>query len=250
MKPQIKITPFEWDTIETYLDTQNISEADLPVDENLSNIPDLNAKIRHILQVRSEIADAIKQSKIKEFHQHITDSEHKLEKKIAFPRKKTILPLILSIAAILILLFGIFWMMDLQEEPAQLFAKNFKPDIGLPLKMSTSNANGFYEGMLEYKQENYAEAISIWEKLLAYDPQNDTLNYFLGVAYLALGKADKSLEYLHDPQLFLNGMFSEDAAYYAALAEIKKGDFQKAIKYLKNKPSSRNKKLLDQLHGR
>ena len=250
MKPHIKITPFEWDTIETYLDTQKISEADLPVDENLSNIPELNAKIRHILQVRSEIADAIKQSKIKEFHQQITDNERESEKKIGFTRKKTVLPLFLSIAAILILLFGIFWMMDRKEEPAQLFAKNFKPDIGLPLKMSASTSNGFYEGMLEYKQENYAEAIEVWEKLLAYDPQNDTLNYFLGVANLALGKEDKSLEYLHDPLLFLNGMFSEDAAYYAALAEIKKGDFEKAKKHLNNNPSSRNKKLLDQLDDR
>lgn len=250
MKPHIKITPFEWDTIETYLDTQKISEADLPVDENLSNIPELNAKIRHILQVRSEIEDAIKQSKIKEFHQQITDNERESEKKIGFSRKKNILPLFLSIAAILILLFGIFWMMDRKEEPAQLFAKNFKPDIGLPLKMSTSTSNGFYEGMLEYKQENYAEAIEVWEKLLVFDPQNDTLNYFLGVANLALGKEDKSLEYLHDPQLFLNGMFSEDASYYAALAEIKKGDFENAKKHLNNKPSSRNKKLLDQLDGR
>lgn len=246
MKPQIHILPEEWHFIETYLDQKNVQSNPFYID-NLKQIPDVEQKIKHVENIREEIEDCIRRSKIKEFHKHISDEEVKPDfKKEPIKRTKS-KAIWYSTAAILLVLFGIFWMMNDKPTSENLFATNFKPDIGLPLKMGTANSYEFDEGMLDYKQENYREAIVKWQSLLVENPNNDTLNYFLGVANLALGNADKSLEYLQNQERFKNGMFKEDAAYYAALAKIKDGKFEEAKVFLKNNPSTKNTSLLKEL---
>ena len=248
MKPQIEITPLEWDTIETYLDHNDVSEKDPLLNEKLAQIPDVNNKIEQVKIIREEIENSIRQSKIKEFHEHVSVDEKDSRIKNIANQKKQSKTIWYAIAAALIVLFGVFWMMDNTTPSEKIFAKNFKPDIGLPLKMGSTNSYSFYEGMVNYKQENYKEAIIKWDVLLKVNPENDTLNYFMGVANLALGNADKSLEYLQNQEHFKEGVFREDAAYYAALAKIKEGEFEEAKVFLKNNPSDRNIKLLKVLN--
>jgi len=247
MKPPIEITPLEWETIETYLDQITVSEKETMFSDEMVSIPNIEQKIEHVKKVRDEIEDSIRQSKIKEFHEHISvDKKDLYVKENAV--KKTKPPAIwYSIAAVLVVLFGIFWMMQNTNSPEKIFAKNFKPDIGLPLKMGATNNLEFYQGMLDYKQGNYKNAIDQWQVLWKDNPENDTLIYFLGVANLAQGNAEKALEYLKKQGRFQHSIFMEDAAYYAALAHIKKGEFVKAKMLLKKNPSDRNTNLLKEL---
>ena len=243
MKSEIEISPYEWETIESYLDQILVLKEESFLSEKMNQIPNINEKIAYVKQVREEIEDSIRHSKIKEFHNHISDEK---DSEIKIPARKRIKSSAIwySAAAMLLVLFGIFWMMDKGNSSEKIFAENFKPDIGLPLKMGAENSYGFYEGMVDYKQENYKEAILKWNVLLKKNPENDTLNYFLGVAHLALGEADSSLEYLQNQELFRDGMFKEDAAYYAALAKIKKGKLEEAKVLLTKNVSERNEKLL------
>ena len=241
------ITPEEWDLIETWMDQKGApGEAPL-LKEKLLQIKNVLQKIEHVKKIREEIEDSIRQSKIKEFHKSISIDEKNSGIKNTVNKKIHSKAVWLTIAAALAILFGISWMMDKNNKSDKLFAENFKPDIGLPLKMSNASAYEFYEGMLDYKQENYNEAIAKWQVLLEAKPENDTLNYFLGVANLTLGNAAKSLEYLQDHKRFQQGIFKADAAWYAALANIKEGKFEKAKVFLNNNPSARNKKLLKEL---
>lgn len=250
MKPQINITQEEWDIIENWLEQNKNLVRTVFWKEKLVRIPNLEKKIEYVNTVREEIEDSILQSKIKEFHKHISaDNEPSGIKSIA-NRKIKSNSVWFTAAAVLVLLVGIYWMMDKSNPSEKIFAENFKPDIGLPLKMSTANANGFYEGMLEYKQGNYKEAIEKWEVLLKVNPESDTLNYFLGVANLALGNETKSLEYLENQECFRQSIFKEDAAYYTALAKIKEGKFEEAKVFLQKNPSARNTKLLNELNER
>ena len=243
------ITPEEWDRIETWLEQKDIPGEALLLKEKLLQIPNILQKIEHIKKVREEIEDSIRQSKIKEFHQYASvDEKNSGIKNIS--NKKIKLNLFwpaIAIAAVMILFIGIVRMIDHRSTPEKIFAKNFKPDIGLPLKMSKTSDLGFYEGMLDYKQENYTEAIAKWEVLLQANPGNDTLNYFLGVTNLALGNATKSMEYLDNQERFQQGIFKEDAAWYAVLAKIKVAKYEEAKILLENNPSVRNKKLLKEL---
>ena len=248
MNAPINLSPQECDLIETWLD-QNGAQGQAPLlNEKLNQIPDVARKIEHVKKVREEIEDSIRKSKISEFHKHVLpDKKDSGIKTIANKLIKSN-AVRYGIAAILVVFFGIFWMMKSNSTSEKIFAENFKPDIGLPLKMNTQNAQGFYEGMLDYKQENYKEAIEKWQVLLKTKPENDTLNYFLGVAHLALGNAAKSLEYLESQERFRQGIFKEDAAWYAALAKIKEGKLEEGRQYLKNNPSDRTTKLINQLN--
>ena len=249
MNSPYNITPEEWDIIETWLDQKDLPGESPLLSNKITQTPNILQKIEHVKRVREEIEDSIRQSKIKEFHQYVSrDDNDSGIKSIANKKiKSNIFWYSIAIAAVMILFIGIIRNLDHSNTQEEIFAKNFKPDIGLPLKMSKSSEFRFFEGMLDYKQENYKEAIVKWQDLLKTKPENDTLNYFLGVTNLALGDATKSLEYLQNQERFQQGIFKEDAAWYAALAKIKAGKFEEAKVFLKSNPSARNKKLLKEL---
>lgn len=242
------ISPEEWDLIENWLDQNDVPANTQMLSDKLTQIPNISQKIEHVEKVREEIKDSIRRSKIKEFHKHISADQESSDIKSIAPIKSNSNRIWYVAAAVLVVFIGIYWMMGTSNTSEKIFAKNFKPDNGLPLRMNTTDASGFYEGMLDYKQENYSDAIAKWEALLKVKPENDTLNYFLGVTNLALGNGSKSLEYLQNQERFQQGIFKEDAAWYASLASIKEGKPEEAKTFLKNNSSIRNKKLLKELH--
>lgn len=244
MKPQIEITPLEWETIETYLEQKSVSEKETMWNEKLTQIPNVEEKIEHVKKVNEEIEDSIRQSKIKGFHEHVAVDEK--DSDIKNPRNKKIRlnPMWYAAAAVLVVIFGILWMMQSINSPEKIFATHFEADPGLRTVMGAENDYDFYEGMVAYKRKEYKEAINWWQKLLPEKENNDTLNYFLGIAFLAQGNAEKSLEYLEPAKKFNEGIFKEDAAYYTALAKIKLGQIEAAKQLLKEYPSEKNSKLL------
>lgn len=239
----------EWNLIETWLDQTIVPGNETLPNEKLTQIPDFAQKAAYIKKVREEIENSIRQSKIKEFHNNIPANKNNSGSVKSTNKKIKLNDVWYAIAAVLVVLFVIFRLLDNSNPSEKIFANYFKPDVGLPLKMSNNNANGFYEGMLNYKQEKYEEAIAKWEVLLKSHPESDTLNYFLGVANLALGNSDKSLEYLQNQERFQQGIFQKDAVWYAALAEVKEGKLEEAKTLLINNPSDRNQKLLKELES-
>jgi hypothetical protein len=261
------ITSEEWNDIETWLD-HNGAQGQAPLlNEKLTQIPNFARKIECVKKTREEIEDSIRQSRIKAFHHDIPVSpvspdgpdspdsylNVSVVEKVSGIKNianKKIKPYTFwyAGAAVLAALLGIFWMMKISSTSEKIFATYFKPDIGLPLIMGTTNAYDFYEGMLDYKQENYMMAIEKWQILLEAKPENDTLNYFLGVANLAMGNAAKSSEFLENQERFRQGIFKEDASWYAALAKIKEGKLDEARVFLQKYPSKRNTALLNELY--
>ena len=138
-------------------------------------------------------------------------------------------------------------MLNSGSENEKLFAKHFSPDPGLPTTMSTSLNYEFFDAMVNYKREEYDIAITKWERLLQDQSKNDTLNYFLGVSYLAKGDTQLADEFLQKIADHPESIFSRDAVHYRALALLKKGETEKAIQLLESNPSERNSDLLRDL---
>jgi tetratricopeptide (TPR) repeat protein len=113
--------------------------------------------------------------------------------------------------------------------------------------MSTSADYDFYDAMVNYKREEYSVAIQKWEILLSEKPHNDTLNYFLGVSYLAQGNAEKASLLLSEATEDNASIFIDDAYYYSALAEIKRGNNESAIELLGKSKSQKSLSLLNEL---
>ncbi|HTO14362.1 MAG TPA: tetratricopeptide repeat protein [Edaphocola sp.] len=233
----------EWDLITNYLQLKDEKEQAKIWNEDLAQIPNIDEKVIYILNVSEQIEDSIRLYKIKEFNKQIP-AEKEIPK-VRISKKKGFIWY--TSAAMIALLIGSIWFINNLNSPERIFNRNFVPDIGLPLKMSAKNNYQFDEGMLDYKQGQYKAAITKWETAFKETPNNDTLNYFLGVANLAIGNSKTSLEYLEKQDHFENSAFTEDAVYYSALAKIKEGKVEEAKILLKNNPSKRSNQLLKEL---
>lgn len=131
-----------------------------------------------------------------------------------------------------------------KDASEQLFAAHFKPDPGLPTTMSAADNYDFFEAMVSYKQGDYTMAIDKWTSLLKEKPQNDTLNYFVGVAHLANGDEKDAITFLQATQGATDSMFSDEINHYLGLAHLKNGDVEKALVELKKSKQQKSKELI------
>ena len=153
----------------------------------------------------------------------------------------------LAIAAVIILALGLFWFYS-SPSNERLYAKYFTPDPGLPTTMSSSNNFMFYDAMVNYKQGDYSTAISKWRKLEQKTPNNDTLNYFLGVAHLANKNVEKAVAYLDRTTSNSESVFLQDAYYYLGLAHLKSGEIEKAREEFEKSNSEKSQEILKSIN--
>ncbi|MDF9795461.1 tetratricopeptide (TPR) repeat protein [Catalinimonas alkaloidigena] len=114
-----------------------------------------------------------------------------------------------------------WWFFSVQpSQPATLYASYFAPATGLPTTLGYSNSTDFAEGMVSYKLGEYAEARSYWQPLLKAAPSNDTLNYYVGISFLAEEAPAQALGYLEKVAQTESSVFSNDAHWYQALAYL------------------------------
>lgn len=149
-----------------------------------------------------------------------------------------------SIAASIAVLLGVLWVLNADTTTNKLYAKHFTPDPGLPTTMSTTNNYDFYEAMVDYKSNKYSTAISKWELILKDKPNNDTLNYFLGVANLAEGKETVALQYLEQAAKNSNSFLRQDIHYYLGLALLKEGNIDAAKENFKKSDNEASNEIL------
>lgn len=150
--------------------------------------------------------------------------------------------------AVLLVTLGGTWFFNSKTSNEALFEEFFTPDPGLPTVMGNNDNYDFYEAMVDYKQGNYDLAISKWEKQLMRKPENDTLNYFLGSAYLAQEKPKKALDYFVKNSKIRNSVFEEDRLYYQALTQLKLKNIEEAKTLLSLSKKANSKKLLLELN--
>ena len=89
--------------------------------------------------------------------------------------------------------------------------------------------------VVSYKLEEYAEARSYWQPLLQAEPDNDTLNYYVGISFLAEEAPAQAISYLEKVAQTESSVFSNDAHWYQALA------------YLLNEQEEEAKAILNEL---
>jgi len=250
LKKNPDISQEEFESIENYLNNNLSLDEKIAFEKLIQKAPSLANKIEEVKQLLLGIESAVLKNNLDNFHEEL-HPVRKIQSETfdasESPKKSKNMAIFYSIAAAIIIIFGIFWFMKDAKSPEKLFAKYFTPDPGLPTVMSTTSDYSFYEGMVDYKRKEYNVAIEKWKKLIPEKQNNDTLDYFLGVAYLAEGDAETSLEYLEPVQKFSNGIFKEDAYYYAALAKLKTGELEEAKKLLEENPSEKNTSLLRRL---
>lgn len=195
----------------------------------LESNPDMEARISEIRLLRLGIREAGLRAEIAQIHHKQFGAVNKAGKsRFSFSFGWNI-----GIAATLLLLIGlgIFFTIH-QQSKNNLYALYFKPDPGLMTTMGAESQYEFQRAMVDYKEGKYREAIVAWEKQMDTKSRNDTLSYFTGVAYLALGDQLKAQSYLKPITGDPDGNFYKEANWYLGLSLIKSRKFKEAIPFI------------------
>lgn len=178
------------------------------------------------------------------FHQDIEIKKSKKDnyKRIEFVR----LSKIAASMAIIIAIGSIWFFSNLPNE--KLYSKYFRPDPGLPSLMGSTNMPDFYKAMESYKQGDYQKAIAEWQVLNKAKPENDTVNYFLGLAHMANKTVAEAIPHLERvvqseaPFPLINR-----AHLYLGLAYLKEGNTELAKKQLLASNTETSKRILAEM---
>lgn len=146
--------------------------------------------------------------------------------------KKGNQPLFLAMAASIAVLIGFsLWYFGQTNGASDLYAQYSYTDPGLPVPMSATDSYDFYDAMVDYKTENYSQAIKKWEMLLESEPQNDTLNYYLGAAYFNLESFDEAVPFLKETAEKEGSFFKFKAEYLIFLSNLKRGKTEVVLNF-------------------
>jgi tetratricopeptide (TPR) repeat protein len=182
--------------------------------------------------------------KLQDFHTDLSSSakKHQVLGKTAVLKKWLIAASVIVIASFVSLYF-----LTGNTKGKQLFVDFYRPDPGLLSAMSTTENYLFDRAMVDYKTGDYLEAIEIWKDLLTSKPNNDTLNYFLGSAYLAKEKNEIAIIHFQKVLANENSYFQKDAFWYTGLALLKGKKITQAIPFIEKSEHHNKEALLKKL---
>jgi|TARA_R100000306_G_scaffold12238_1_gene14541 tetratricopeptide (TPR) repeat protein len=249
MKEKQSITKEEFEIIEKYINNAMTAEEQKAFIDKISSDPSLQQKVNEVRTLIDGVEASALKNKLDDFHKELPQTHSKVLNKaklIQKPKRSKIH--LYAIAAVLVVVFGILWFFNSADSNQRLFAEHFRPDPGLPTTMSTTNNYTFFDGMVDYKQENYKTAIEKWKPLLSEKPENDTLNYFLGVAYLAEKKEREAIDYLTEVSNTQSSMFLQESYYYLGLALLKSGEIEKAKTNFEKSNNDESQTILKELN--
>lgn len=223
------ISQQEFERIESYILGLMTDEEKKSFEGELNLDPKLRANVKDIKALLQEVERASLKESLDEYHSEL--------------KSTSVIPLLperqfkwkpLAIAASVLLLLAVsFWVfVGSSTQNEKLFMAYYVPDPGMVTAMGLQTNYEFDRGMVDYKTGDYQAAITRWEKLLAEKPDNDTLNYFLGSAFLAVGNPDQAKSYLEKTILMESSIFQKEASWYLGLSLLKSGNNTEAIKYL------------------
>jgi len=241
MDPNFKITQDILETAERYINKTMTSDEVVAFEQKLDNDPTFKTLFEDIKTLLLGIEAQALKEQLHNFHEELqpNNSETSTVKPLFSLRK-------FVAAAAVIIALGSFWFFN-NNTNKKLYSKYFTPDPGLATMMSETTNFEFYDAMVNYKQGDYKTAISKWELLLENKPKNDTLNYFIGMAYLANKNEETAITHLNIVTQNQNTNFKSDAYYYLGLAYLKANNVELAKKNLNFSTVDDSKKILNEL---
>jgi len=246
---QSDISQEQFERIDRYL-TNAMSKAERSdFESSLKDNDLLNKQVEEIRMLHEAVEEQNLRNKLNEFHQEIDTENQKVISIDTFKKKSTNYKLYAVAASVAILIGLGYWLISTQKpQNEKLFAEYFVSDPGLITPMSATSNYEFYRGMVDYKQGEYDLAIVRWNQLIAQDPENDTLNFYLGVSYLTLENHSKATSYLEKVTGAKSSIFIPDVYYYLGLAALKQGNIEDAKAALKINGSEKALELISKLN--
>lgn len=227
------ITPEELEAIERYLRGRMNDSDRADFEERMNKDEQFQKTVAYYAGLMEGIETASLKSRLDDYHAEVESVEKTTSSQPADSTKRYPFVKYLVAASLLFVVGLTAWIIAFQQNSQhQLFVAYFEPDPGLITPMSSTDQYEFYSGMIDYKRENYRQAIAKWEPLLKENSRSDTLNYFLGVAELASGSENEAMPYLKNTLETSESAFINEAYFYLGLAYLKDGNIEAALEAL------------------
>ena len=241
MSQEKNISQNTLELIERFLNNELQGQPLIDFKKKLHNDKDFRSQVDFVKNIPIGVERAVLKEKIESFHSEL-QSQPPLIK-----LHRTNFFLKIAVAASLIICFGLLFYFYQSSPNEKLYQAYYTPDPGLPTVMSSTSEYEFYDAMVDYKRKNYDFAISKWSALYQKAPDNDTLNYFLGMAWMASKEEEKSFPYLEQVTKNNESVFQDDARFYLALYHVKNNNIELAKQNLRGLTVDKAKKLLEKL---
>ncbi|RYY51981.1 MAG: tetratricopeptide repeat protein [Chitinophagaceae bacterium] len=233
------ISPSELERIERYLTGQMDAPEKEGFESELAAQPVLRAQTGEVKLLITGIREVSVAEKMKQFHDEMNSTEKTV------PRIGGMKRWLVAASVIAVVGIGMWFALGRNSREDNTYLAYYEKDPGLLSAMgSTSDNYDFDRAMIDYKNGNNPAAIKTWETQVKQSPANDTLNYFLGSAYLAEGNTSKALEYFNQVIRKGESSFLQDAYWYSALAFIKEGKNKEARPLLEKSDRKEKDELL------
>lgn len=245
MSKKAHISEELFNTIEGYLTNQLSDEARDAFVKQLETDASLNATVEEYRILFQGIETQALKEQMEVYHKEIKTSGKGVSLKPKNNFFKSFKQLAAAASIVIFLGFGAYWMFYGSSKNA-LYNEYFSPDPGLPTLMGNSDNYNFNEAMVHYKHKDYEVALNKWETLLKNKPNNDTLNYFIGVTKMVLKNTEAAAQNLSkvtaQPSVFKN-----EAHYFLGLAHLKNKQVSQAVEQLEQSNLPKAKTLLEAL---
>ncbi|MEO6682795.1 MAG: tetratricopeptide repeat protein [Ginsengibacter sp.] len=238
------ILPEEFQEIEQYILNKMSREQLQSFTQRLNSDGELRNKVHYMKLLLTGIQEDQLARDLNKFHDNMQSPPKNISPKENGVNLKFLL---IAASVIFLVTISIFLFLNNPQQEEKLYSEFYKPDSGLISSMSSSEHYSFDRAMIDYKTEDYKAAIQIWDTLYTIKPGNDTLQYFLGSAYLALNQYENAITYFEKVISQENSYFVEDANWYLGLALLKINKKDQAISFIEKSDHPQKEKILDKL---
>jgi len=217
-------------------------------ERRLSEEPGFRSKVAEVKALLIGIREANLEEQLDAYHAEIGQSKER-----ATVGRRLIPYRVGWVAAsvALLVLAGIWWIWFSTPSSERLYHAYFVPDVGLPVEMGSADTLRylFYDGMISYKEGAYNDALKKWRSVAKASGTTDTLQYYMGIAYMELGDMDRAKEQLMEVAGDRNASYHKEATWYLALCYLHTGQRKNAVSLLERiAGDERAQELLKQLH--
>lgn len=158
-------------------------------------------------------------------------------------------------AALLVVAISSYWFFFLRTNTQAIFDQYYTPYYNV-LDGAERSVDGDYGNlaMRLYDQERYEEALPVFERAIAQEPDASMLLFYKALAHLSTGQADAAIVHLEKVMAQTDFRLKEPARWYLGLAFLHKGDTAAAknifeeIAATHDSYSERAKEILEALH--
>lgn len=206
--------PTNFERVERYLmNDMGVEEeqdflSDLEKDENLRKELEDQREMQLVIELGGM------RETMDEIHENIADSSNAPSRNNWF-----------AVAAGLAILVSVgIWAINQGSQTENLFAEYATTDPGVPVPMSATNNYTFYDGMVDYKEAHYKDALSKWDSLLTENPENDTLNFYHGATLFNMENYREAIPYFDVAEANSTSTIRDKAQWYRVLIGLKLDD--------------------------